>query len=413
MKNSLPEGAIEFDHVSKRYRLGTLGSLRGTFSSWLSKGRGSERNILWALRDLSFQLSPGESLGLIGPNGSGKTTTLKLLSHITQPTSGRIVAHGRVSSLIELGAGFHPELTGRDNIYLNGAILGLTRQEIVSKLDAIIAFSEIERFMDTPVKRYSSGMYVRLGFAVAAHVEPDILLVDEVLAVGDASFSQKCIARMIELQRMGTTLIFVSHNMHMVRRLCNRALLLTAGQLCYDGSPDETISAYEQMLQQHSGQGVSEHETSQESPVLITRVVVLDCHGALQQQFAHGDSIKVKASYTMRFPLVSPVVRVRLIADDGTVVAMFATHHQGSINAAEWTLPAMGEVAVTIPSIEVVSGNYSVELRVLDTTDERVLGAGHSSHFYVHSPGFAYEIDRGRYLPKVVWDLPMSIEGAG
>jgi lipopolysaccharide transport system ATP-binding protein len=404
------KGTIEFSHVSKRYRLGTSGSLRGALSSWLSKAGDaeSERRVLWALNDVSFALTAGGSLGLIGPNGSGKTTTLKLLSRVTHPTSGKIAVSGRVSSLIELGAGFHPELTGRENTFLNGAILGLTRQEIAKRLDSIIAFSELERFIDTPVKRYSSGMYVRLGFAVAAHVEPDILLVDEVLAVGDASFSQKCMNRMMELQRMGTALIFVSHNMHMVRRLCSRSLLLWKGQLVYSGDPDDTIAAYEQRLQQSSSPEMGQAEIAEEAPVLITQVDVLGSQGSPQDQFAHGDSLQIRAAYTAAAPLVTPVVRVRLIADDGTVIAMFATHHQGGIETPDWMLPANGELRVTIPSLEVISGNYSVELRVLDTTDVRVLGAGRSHHFYVQSPGFAYEVDRGRYLPRVSWNLPIT-----
>ncbi len=239
-------------------------------------------------------------------------------------------------------------------------------------------------------------------------MEPDVLLVDEVLAVGDASFSQKCMARMVELQRMGTALIFVSHNMHMVRRLCERALLLWKGQLVYSGDPDDAIASYEQRLQQSASPDVEKVEAAQESPVLITKVDVLEGNGSPQDQFAHGDSVQIRATYTTAAPLVSPVVRVRLIADDGTVIAMFASHHQGGIDARDWTLPKAGELLVTIQSIDVVSGNYSVELRVLDTTDTRLLGAGHSRQFYVQSPGFAYEVDRGRYLPSVTWNLPIA-----
>ena len=411
MRNQVTKGAIQFERVSKRYRLGTLGSLRGALSSWLARGKDAEgdRRILWALRDVSFSLEPGASLGLIGPNGSGKTTSLKVLSKVTIPTAGKVVVSGRVSSLIELGAGFHPELTGRENIYLNGAILGLSQLEITRKLDAIIAFSELERFIDTPVKRYSSGMYVRLGFAVAAHVEPDILLVDEVLAVGDASFRQKCIGRMVELQRMGATIIFVSHNMHMVRRLCHRALLLWQGQVSYDGSPDDAISVYERMLRPQLNEA-SPDQVAQDAPLLISAVAVLDGNEAPQRQFGHGECLKIRASYTAASPIVSPVVRVRLIADDGTVVAMFATHHPGSVDKIAWPLEGTGELAATLPSLEVVSGTYSVELRVMDTTDSELLGAGYSDHFYVHSPGFAYEADRGRYLPKVIWHLPTTIQ---
>ena len=187
----LPIGSVVFEGVSKLYRLGGLSTLRSAVAELTSRRRDRSLGDFWALKDVSFRVEPGESLGLIGPNGAGKTTTLKLLSNITRPTEGRVVVQGRLSSLIELGAGFHPELTGRENIYLNGAILGLKRREIARKFDDIVVFSELERFLDTPVKRYSSGMFVRLAFAVAAHVEPEVLLVDEVLAVGDAVVSSK------------------------------------------------------------------------------------------------------------------------------------------------------------------------------------------------------------------------------
>ena len=228
MSTQRPRGSIDFEGVSKKYRLGAQGTLRGTVAALVGRNRegGEQKRTLWALRDVSFRLSPGESLGLIGPNGSGKTTTLKLLSGITLPAKGRIAVQGRTSALIELGAGFHPELTGLENIYLNGAILGLKRREIARRLEAIIDFSGLKRFIDTPVKRYSSGMYVRLGFAVAAHVEPDVLLVDEVLAVGDASFRHRCIQHMHKLRKNGTTVLFVSHNMHLVREMCDQVLLL-------------------------------------------------------------------------------------------------------------------------------------------------------------------------------------------
>jgi lipopolysaccharide transport system ATP-binding protein len=412
MKTGERTGTIEFNQVSKRYRLGMLGTLRGTLSTLLSRDNGSDDvcRTLWALRGVTFRVLPGESLGLIGPNGSGKTTTLKLLANITRPSSGRVSVCGRVSSLIELGAGFHPELTGRENIYLNGAILGLEQSEITRKLDAILDFSGLERFIDTPIKRYSSGMYVRLGFAVAAHVEPDILLVDEVLAVGDAEFRQKCINRMTELRHAGTVIVFVSHNMHLVKRLCDRVLLLYEGQLCFEGGPDDAIAAYEQLLQQQPSGPTAGRATADDAPLLVSSVTVRNGAGTLQQQFKYGEAITIRASYTAALPIVSPVVRLRLVADDNTVVAMIASHHLKSAATASWILDGQGELAVTIPSIEVISGMYSVEMRVMDTTDTHVLATGHSDLFSVQSPGYAYEIDRGRYLPKVTWHFPPTVE---
>lgn len=202
------------------------------------------REEFWALRDISFEVQQGEKLGVIGRNGAGKSTLLKILSRITAPTLGRVTIRGRVASLLEVGTGFHPELTGKENIYLNGAVLGMTRREIQRKFDEIVAFAEIDKFLDTPVKRYSSGMYIRLAFAVAAHLEPEILLVDEVLAVGDASFQKKCLGKMEQVAGEGRTILFVSHNMTAIRTLCNRVIFLEKGTKSYDGSPITAVGKY-------------------------------------------------------------------------------------------------------------------------------------------------------------------------
>ena len=206
--------------------------------------QGDDVEEFWALKDVSFEVQRGGVLGIIGRNGAGKSTLLKILSRITEPTQGRVTLRGRVASLLEVGTGFHPELTGRENIYLNGAILGMTRAEIKRKFDEIVAFAEVEKFLDTPVKRYSSGMYVRLAFAVAAHLEPEILIVDEVLAVGDAEFQKKCLGRMSEVAGAGRTVLFVSHNMGAISRLCTRALLLVDGKVHVSGMPTDVIECY-------------------------------------------------------------------------------------------------------------------------------------------------------------------------
>jgi lipopolysaccharide transport system ATP-binding protein len=252
---------ISVEHLSKAYRLGQIGT--GTFTNdlkvWWAKMRGKPNPLLkigetdhgnrdgeeiWALRDVSFTVEQGEVLGIIGRNGAGKSTLLKILSRVTAPTSGRVKVKGRVASLLEVGTGFHPELTGRENIYLNGAILGMNRREIDRKFDEIVEFSGVEKFIDTPVKRYSSGMYVRLAFAVAAHLEPEILLVDEVLAVGDAEFQKKCLGKMGEVAREGRTVLFVSHNMGMITSLCRTAMLLENGSIAAQGSASETVLSY-------------------------------------------------------------------------------------------------------------------------------------------------------------------------
>lgn len=235
--------------ISKRYQIGTkLISLRDLFTV----GRDSQkRKYHWAARDISFELHPGEALGIIGPNGAGKTTILKILSKVTRPTSGEVIVNGRFSALIELGAGFHPDLTGRDNIYLNGTILGMSKFEIKNRFDDIVDFAGIGQFLDTPVKRYSSGMFARLGFAIAAHVDPQVLLVDEVLAVGDYAFQMKCHARLDKLRREnGTTLVFVSHNLEAVRRVCERGLVMYRGEAIYQGSAAEAIVAYSDALRE-------------------------------------------------------------------------------------------------------------------------------------------------------------------
>ncbi len=251
---------IEVTELSKSYSIGrreSYGSLRDEIMQALASpfrrkglsGSGESADTIWALKDVSFEVEEGEVLGIIGRNGAGKSTLLKILSRITEPTGGRITMRGRVASLLEVGTGFHPELTGRENIFLNGALLGMTSAEIRSKFDEIVAFSEIEKFLDTPVKRYSSGMHVRLAFAVAAHLEPEILVVDEVLAVGDTIFQKKCIDKMMEVSSQGRTVLFVSHNFSAVKSFCSRGVLLDEGRLIFTGAVQEAIDAYVQELQ--------------------------------------------------------------------------------------------------------------------------------------------------------------------
>ena len=255
---------IKAEHISKQYRLGLVGTgtvkddmkrwwynLRGKEDPFLKIGEANDRSskgesdYVWSLRDINFEINQGDSVGIIGRNGAGKSTLLKILSQVTQPTTGKIYTKGRIASLLEVGTGFHPEMTGRENIYLNGAILGMRKHEIKRKFDEIVAFSGVERYIDTPVKRYSSGMYVRLAFAVAAHLESEILIVDEVLAVGDAEFQKKCLGKMNDVSKgEGRTVLFVSHNMAAVRSLCNRGILLENGIIKSDGNAEEVLDLY-------------------------------------------------------------------------------------------------------------------------------------------------------------------------
>ena len=258
--------AIKIENLSKRYRYGgdarLSSNLRADIGDWaramLHRGNrhhpplrvgqenqiAADREYFWALRDINLEITQGEVVGIIGRNGAGKSTLLKILSRITPPTEGRIVYHGRVASLLEVGTGFHRELTGRENIFLNGSILGMKRSEIAKKFDEIVAFAEVEKFIDTPVKFYSSGMYVRLAFAVASHLEPEILIVDEVLAVGDASFQKKCLGKMSEVAHQGRTVLFVTHNMTAIQQLCSHCWLLNEGRIAFEGGPTQVILKY-------------------------------------------------------------------------------------------------------------------------------------------------------------------------
>ncbi len=269
--------AIRAQNLGKHYRLGEMGTLAAGLRDWFRRtGRNAREESsgksdeFWALRDVSFTLKPGETLGIIGQNGAGKSTLLKILSRITYPTEGRAEIHGRVGSLLEVGTGFNPELTGRENIYLNGAILGMTKREIDAVFDEIVAFSGVERFLDTPVKRYSSGMRVRLGFAVAAHLRTEILIVDEVLAVGDSVFRSKCIGKMDGIAREGRTVLFVSHNMQAINNLCSRCLWLEEGRIVRDGPTEDLVFEY---LRKNVDSGNETAATFPEDPGIPHQIV--------------------------------------------------------------------------------------------------------------------------------------------
>lgn len=299
--------AITVDNLAKRYQIGRMEeyrTLRETMVNMVKApverlrrfGRSSHHtdNTIWALKDVCFEVRPGEVVGIIGPNGAGKSTLLKILSQITQPTNGRAVISGRVGSLLEVGTGFHKELTGRENIYLSGAILGMTRAEIIAKFDEIVTFSGLSRYIDTPVKRYSSGMRVRLGFAVAAHLDPEILLIDEVLAVGDAAFRKKCLGKMGDVAREGRTVLFVSHNMGAITELCARCLLMENGRVIADGAASDVVSAY---LGAATPEGYVDlrawdRERSGNGPMRVQSLEILDNNGRRRAQFQSGEPIR-------------------------------------------------------------------------------------------------------------------------
>ncbi|HEY9647109.1 MAG TPA: polysaccharide ABC transporter ATP-binding protein, partial [Chroococcidiopsis sp.] len=278
----------------------------------------------WALQDVSFEVKQGDRVGIIGRNGAGKSTLLKILSRIVEPSAGRIRIKGRVASLLEVGTGFHPELTGRENIYLNGAILGMSRAEIKRKFDEIVAFAEVEKFLDTPVKRYSSGMYVRLAFAVAAHLEPEILIVDEVLAVGDAQFQKKCLGKMQDVSKEGRTVIFVSHQMATVTSLCQRAIWLTNGQLHMEGSAEYIVSKYLTYGAERSGDVFIPEKTSNNTRFRFKRLTLLDSQKQIASVLDLRNPFNVRLEYELSQPMSNLEISLRVYNSSG--IPIFTTN---------------------------------------------------------------------------------------
>lgn len=323
--------AIRVDNISKLYRIGARVDRHATLRDQISEvlaapfrrnHSGGSADTIWALKDVSFEVPRGEVVGIIGRNGAGKSTLLKILSRITEPTRGCAEIAGRVGSLLEVGTGFHPELTGRENIYLNGAILGMRRAEINSKFDEIVAFAEIDKFIDTPVKRYSSGMYVRLAFAVAAHLEPEILIVDEVLAVGDAAFQKKCLGKMGDVAKQGRTVLFVSHNMAAVGRLCGSALWLDRGEIVERGDARSVIGAYLSSSDTFvSRRSWDELETAPgDEYVRVLSVGIVDAEGGPCSGPFQDRPFIVAIKYRVLQPMMNANVGFELKGEDGTIV---------------------------------------------------------------------------------------------
>jgi lipopolysaccharide transport system ATP-binding protein len=326
------EPVIRVEDIGKQYRYGAgaegrlAEAMQRTVTRMLRRSEPVSREVFWALRHVSLDVHPGEVVGIIGRNGAGKSTLLKLLARITLPTEGRITMHGRVASLLEVGAGFDHELSGRENIFLSGAVLGMGRREIAQKFDQIVAFSGVERFIDTPVKRYSSGMFVRLAFAVGAHLESDILLVDEVLAVGDAEFQRRCLAKMDDVAHQGgRTIVFVSHNMSAVRRLCDRAYLLQSGELATSGTPSEVIASHlrDAGAQVEGGMAVIEPAAQRigTGAALLRTVTLLDSHGEPGTALGLAEPFSVRLDYEVSSRLAGCVFEVGVLASDGMHIA--------------------------------------------------------------------------------------------
>ena len=321
---------IEICGLSKKYRLGQINS--GTFKEEVLKFwpklqnsktgsiESNNDNEIWALKDIDFTVNKGEVLGIIGRNGAGKSTLLKILSRITSPTEGKIKINGKLASLLEVGTGFHPELTGRENIFLNGSILGMKKVDIQKQFDEIVNFSGIEKFIDTPVKRYSSGMYVRLAFAVAAHLNPDILIIDEVLAVGDQSFQDKCIGKMKSVSKSGRTVLFVSHNLHTIRKLCDRAILLENGIISTEGDVNEVIRKYSQ----HNTKIITEVELpppKDNSSLIGKKLFFTDTENNPRNTFFLRESWKVKFQFEITEAMPHVIVALGIVSNEGITIS--------------------------------------------------------------------------------------------
>jgi len=377
----MDEFIIKAEALSKSYRLGNQPSeryvalrdviARSATAPWrfLASGRAKppviDRNseTFWALKDVSFEVPPGQVVGIIGRNGAGKSTLLKILARITRPSGGRARVRGRIASLLEVGTGFHPELTGRQNIFLNGAILGMSRTEIIRRFDEIVGFAGVETFIDTPVKRYSSGMFVRLAFAVAAHLEPEILLVDEVLAVGDAEFQKKCLAKMHEVSRSGRTILFVSHNLAALRHVCSRGLLIDKGSLIDDGEINTVLDRYLTLGNNVAGA----HEGFDSAMFTGHSVRVRSTRGAVIKTF---DPVEITVRLTAKTDVADPGLYVGFLAPDGHRLA--GLDFKDFLTVEPMAAGATRELGFRIERLPFLAGRYQLELHVKDMAAYRV-----------------------------------------
>ncbi|MEI3788302.1 MULTISPECIES: ABC transporter ATP-binding protein [unclassified Chryseobacterium] len=405
--------ALKAENISKQYRLGQVGTgtlshdlnrfwhkVRGKEDPYLKIGEANDRatkgnsEYVWSLRDIDFEIEQGSAVGIIGRNGAGKSTLLKILSKVTKPTTGRIHTNGRIASLLEVGTGFHPEMTGRENVFLNGAILGMTRKEITRKFDEIVAFSGVERYIDTPVKRYSSGMYVRLAFAVAAHLESEILIVDEVLAVGDADFQKKCIGKMGDVTRgEGRTILFVSHNMAAVKQLCNSGILMKNGMLADQGSINQVLENY--IIHELSPNSEFKYIEDLSKKAQIHNVKIFNSKNIETMEFSHTDDININIDYINRS--VTKGVRVNIAILDKFENVIFITRktfddmHENSLSIqieGNKLIPNtyILSVALDTPGVELydyIKGG--IQISIVETGHENFL-TGDTDNGIIHPP---------------------------
>lgn len=427
----MTEPTVIVDTVSKRYRLresraGLRGLITGVGKRMLGRSTVQQPDadaFFYAVKNMSFQVAPGQTLGLVGHNGAGKTTTLKLLSRITRPTTGQIKLNGRFSSLIELGAGFHPDLTGRENVFLNGVILGLSREQIKRKFDEIVAFAELEKFIDMPVKRYSSGMYARLGFSVAAHVSPDIMLIDEVLAVGDASFQRRCYDFIHAFVKSGKTTVFVSHNLYVIEQLCDQVAWLERGQIVKMGPPSAVLPDYLDSQDQKALAAVAKFEQANDAETLSLRagegqlrilgITFVDGRGETRETFQQGEDVVINVRYHTDQPIEQPHFVFGMVDAEGGRPLFLASmlvdgaaphqiHGEGSFKLKFKQVPLMprtyyvwGEVWAADRARMLVKWQRIGGVRVVSTNAAReaeVMGKGSIRHTRADAPiRVAYE----------------------
>lgn len=409
--------ALKAENISKQYRLGQVGTgtlthdlnrfwhtVRGKEDPYLKIGEANDRSskgssdYVWSLRDINFEIEQGDAVGIIGRNGAGKSTLLKLLSKVTKPTSGKIYTNGRIASLLEVGTGFHPEMTGRENIFLNGAILGMTRKEITRKFDEIVDFSGVERYVDTPVKRYSSGMYVRLAFAVAAHLESEILIVDEVLAVGDAEFQKKCLGKMGDVTKgEGRTILFVSHNMAAISALCKKGILLENGKMKDSGNIDKVLNTYMNVEKNNETHVIFDDTTlrSGSKNIIFESVEIFNNTNQHSNNFSIGDDItlKLKIKNNSGEKRSEIGIQVKTVEDMPVFHIMprdsnFELHHTAEKE----------EFLITLKDIRLFPGSYSITLISANTT-------GHQIYDNIENAISFNILDGGKYTQR---NLPRS-----
>ncbi len=411
--------AIRIDNLSKRYRLGLsqrggvnlteqlVGGVRRAWRALRRMRKADERSDFWALRNVGFEVVHGEAVGIIGRNGAGKSTLLKVLSRIVDPTTGRVEIRGRVGSLLEVGTGFHPELTGRENVYLNGSLLGMTRREIARKFDAIVAFSEIEQFLDTPVKRYSSGMYVRLAFAVAAHLDPEVLIVDEVLAVGDATFQRRCMDHMTQLVRSGRTILFVSHNMQLIPQLCRRAVLLDRGKVIQIGNASDVTRSYlEGMLTESRSDDLRDKFRTGSGRARFVRAELVDGEGQPVSQFACGDDLIVRMELETTMAIPNVALAVVIATTHGTRVITSWTRETGysvDLQPGRQLLECRFRTVPLRPGHTVLIHLWMSDAEVLDSVENALVVDVATGGRYAH---LSSNPDQGVVVCEYDWRMP-------